>query len=33
MATKANIIKVYAQADSAKKVDVIIRYHRISWES
>lgn len=27
MATKANIIKVYAQADSAKKVDIIIRYY------
>ena len=27
MATKANIIKIYAQADSAKKVDIIIRYY------
>ena len=27
MATKGNIIKVYAQADSAKKVDIIIRYY------
>ena len=27
MATKANIIKVYAQADFAKKVDIIIRYY------
>ena len=27
MATKANIIKVYAQADSSKKVDIIIRYY------
>ena len=28
LAAKANIIKIYADADSAKKVDIICRYYQ-----